>query len=379
MTNLSIYVHIPFCEVKCGYCDFFSVPRGYGDASLQEQYVDELIREIDTRAAPYQGRNIHTLFFGGGTPSLLAPRLLKKIRCALEAYFNWSPETEWTMEANPKTVSLAALENFRGLGVNRLSMGVQSFDDRFLKVLGRIHSGDEAKKTIADAYQAGFNTVNFDLIMALPGQTFEDWQRDLETALSFQPRHLSAYHLTIESGTAFEGLYQKGKLILPPEEEGVRCLTWTRERLAQAGLEAYEISNFAEPGFECRHNQNYWQYGEYLGFGAGAASFSKKPFACRQTNVRDLKKYLAGEWVGFSETIDERTSIGEFCWLALRTRQGIEATRYQECFGRSVQEDFGGVFKVYEEKHWLEKIGSAWVLTPSGLLFADQISADFLK
>ncbi|QQR79600.1 MAG: radical SAM family heme chaperone HemW [Deltaproteobacteria bacterium] len=392
MRNFSIYIHIPFCEVKCGYCDFFSVARGYEDFDLQKQYVDELIREIETRSEPYQGKKIHTLFFGGGTPSLLESKLLEKIIQTLSKYFMWSSETEFTMEANPKTVSLEKLKIIRSLGVNRLSMGVQSFEDRFLKVLGRIHSGDEAKKTIADAYQAGFEKVNFDMIMALPGQTFEDRKKDLETALSFHPQHLSAYHLTIEAGTAFEKIYGKSvgaihELPLPSEDVGVQCLTWTRDRLRAAGLPPYEISNFAKPGFECRHNQNYWEYGEYLGCGAGAASFlkmnqldasSKKTFAVRQTNHRDLKKYISGDWLGFSEEITHKMGMGEYCMLALRTREGVNTQTFEALFGQEFYQTYEKYLKKYQDQHFLIKNGHHFTLTEQGILYADTIVSDFI-
>lgn len=385
MKNFSIYIHIPFCEVKCGYCDFFSVPRGFEDVSLQKQYIDELIREIRARAPSFEGKKIHTIFLGGGTPSLLEISLLEKIFETLKNYFVWTPDTEITLEANPKTVSREKLKAIRELGVNRLSMGVQSFEDRFLKVLGRIHSGDEARQTIQDAYEAGFEKVNFDMMMALPGQRFEDWQRDLETALSFHPQHLSAYHLTIETGTAFENLYNKGKLVLPPEEEGVRCLVWTRERLRKAGLPPYEISNFARPGFECRHNQNYWEYGEYLGLGAGAASFlrliepNEKVFAMRQTNIRDLKKYLAGEWSGFSEEITRQISMGEYCMLALRTQEGIDALCFKELFGDDFVQTYEKYLKKYLNRRFLAQQNNyKFSLTEQGFLYADQVILDFI-
>lgn len=385
---LSLYIHIPFCEVKCGYCDFFSVPRGYGDFDLQKEYVQELLREIDKRASDFKGRSVRSLFFGGGTPSLLAPDLLEKIFKKLSQYFSLNPEVEVTLESNPKTVSYEKLKIFRSLGVNRISLGVQSFQDRFLQVMGRIHNGAEALRTIEDIHRAGFENYSFDLIYALPGQSFKDWQEDLERAISLGTPHLSAYHLTIEEGTSFHTLYEKGKLKLPEEEEGVRLLTWTRERLqrCQARLEPYEISNFSRPSFESVHNRNYWQYGEYLGFGAGAASFVKCSGDAmhrmvdgeRRTNVRDLKKYLSGAWEGFCETIDLKTAMGEFCMLALRMREGIGEKAFEKEFHRPLQEVFLGQIVRMVQKGWLNKIDGGWCLTPQGLLFANDVAIAFL-
>jgi len=376
--SLSLYLHIPFCEVKCGYCDFFSVARGFGDFDLQEQYVDALIREIDQRAPAFSKRSILSIFFGGGTPSLLEPCLIERIFSSLQRHFLWDAKTEITLESNPKTVSLEKLSAFRSLGVNRLSIGVQSFQDRFLKTLGRIHTGEEAMRTIGDAREAGFENINFDLIYALPAQTFEDWRSDLEKALSLETPHISAYHLTIEEGTSFASLYKKGKIGLPAEEEGIRCLTWTRER-CQARMEPYEISNFSRAGFESVHNRNYWHYGEYLGFGTAAASFVKTDRErTRQNNVRDLKKYLEGSWIGFAETIDLPTAMGEFCMLGLRTREGIRNEAFQKEFGISLSEVFPKQISHWTQRGWIESYAEGWRLTEEGILFADEAAASFL-
>lgn len=383
---LSLYIHIPFCEVKCGYCDFFSVSRGFGDFDLQNEYVAALTREIDARSSDHAGRPVRSIFFGGGTPSLLDPRLLERILISLRKHFAWEDATEVTLESNPKTVSLEKLKDFRSLGINRLSIGVQSLQDRFLKVMGRIHSGQEARETVEDAWAAGFKNINIDLIYALPGQTFEDWQEDLEEALQLKTPHLSAYHLTLEPGTSFDALYRRGQLRLPSEEEGIRCLTWTRERLStarcQAPMEPYEISNFSMPGFESVHNRNYWRYGEYLGFGTAAASFvlgapHGLPFASRRTNVRDLKKYLRGEWAGFSEDIDLPTAMGEFCMLALRTREGIGEEAFTRQFENPLRKTYPKELEKWSLRGWLENEGGFWRLTEPGILFCDEVAASF--
>ncbi len=382
---LSVYIHIPFCEVKCGYCDFFSIPRGYEDFDLQREYVQALIneireiREIRDRSARYSGNSLHSLFFGGGTPSLLQPDLLECILQELARHFSWGRETEITLESNPKTVSLEKLRAFRGLGINRISIGVQSFQDRFLKTLGRIHDGNDARRTIHDARAAGFENVSCDLIFALPGQSFEDWRTDLETAIGLETDHISAYHLTIEAGTAFDGLRRKGALHLPEEEEGVRCLTWTRERLTQAGFLPYEVSNFARPGRKSVHNQNYWEYGEYLGFGTSASSFLKHGTGrVRRSNVRDLKKYLEGQWEGFSENLTEATARGEFCMLGLRISDGISERRFLSEFGKGLDEVYGETLRRWANKGWLKQAADSWRATEGGLLFLDEMAASFL-
>ncbi|HEX5035652.1 MAG TPA: radical SAM family heme chaperone HemW, partial [bacterium] len=348
--GFSAYIHIPFCEVKCGYCDFFSVPRGFEDFDLQKEYVDTLVAEIHERSAEFSKEPVVSVFFGGGTPSLLEPKLLGRVLDALARHFSWENSTEITLETNPKTVNRDKLASFRSLGLNRISLGVQSFQDRFLKVLGRIHDGNDARRAVDDARAAGFKNVSCDLIFALPGQSFEDWTKDLNAALALGTDHLSAYHLTIESNTPFETLYKQGKLPLPAEEEGVRMLQWTRARLAEAGMGAYEISNFARPGFESVHNGHYWRYGEYLGFGAGAVSCRS---SVRRHNVRSLKKYLGGDALDFEDRIDRKTAMGEFCMLGLRTREGIDAGRFEGLFGVSLQEAFAAPLACARDRGWL--------------------------
>ncbi len=382
---ISLYLHIPFCEVKCGYCDFFSLPRGYKDFDLQKEYVEALVHEIRVRSEAFAGRRIKSIFFGGGTPSLLAPPLMEKILLALQKFYHWDSKTEVTMETNPRTVSLEKLKAFRRLGINRISIGVQSFQDRFLKAMGRIHSGSEAKKTVKEARKAGFENLSIDMIFALPGQSFEDWKMDLEEALSLETPHLSAYHLTIEEGTSFERMYRAGKLKLPTEEEGLRCLEWTRERLSKAHLIPYEISNFARKGYESIHNSHYWQYGEYLGFGTAAASFIKEKKdqsflrGYRRSNIKDLRKYLAAEWDGESETIGLKMAMGEYVMLSLRTRQGVSEAKFKKEFGADFLETFVKQSEKWKERGWLEKVDKSWQLTKAGLIFSDEVMASFLS
>ncbi len=346
---------------------------------------------------------MNSIFFGGGTPSLLRPDLLERILVTLAEYFQWDQTTEITMECNPKTIDLEGLRERRSLGINRLSLGVQSFQDHFLKRLGRIHSGQEAKQTILAAQQAGFENVNFDLIFALPGQSHDDWKQDLEIALDLGTPHLSCYALTIEPGTPFEKLYGRvgSESALPSDDIALQQFWYTRERLTQAGLEAYEISNFARPGYECRHNQHYWNYGEYVGFGVSAASFYKiPPFVKggqggfkRTANARDLQKYIDGDYQIEIDPIEQITAQGEFVMLALRTREGLSERHFRELFGEEFTEVFEEVLSPLKEQHPSSAVATAtegeaaplhhdqghWKLTDRGLEVADTVISPFVK
>ncbi|MBI2083436.1 MAG: radical SAM family heme chaperone HemW [Deltaproteobacteria bacterium] len=393
----SLYIHIPFCEVKCGYCDFFSVPRGHEEFDLQKEYTHQLIAEIHERAREFSREPIHSIFLGGGTPSLLHPKYLGSIFEALHQHFSWDASTEVTLEANPKTVSLERLRDFRSLGVNRLSVGVQSFQDKFLKVMGRIHSGEEAKKTVHEAREAGFHNMSIDLIYSLPGETLEDFELDLSQALSLETDHLSLYNLTIEQETPFEKMYRSGLLSLPSEEEQCRMF----ERVGELeGFHRYEISNFSRRGFECRHNLNYWDYGEFIGFGAGAVSFIRIPpgppfskwgvseippfskggkggFGLRHQNVRDLKKYLAGQWEQETEVIPLQTAMREFLMMGFRKMEGVSLKRFSELFGQSLEETFPDQLSFLSQGEWIEKRDQRVRLTTRGLPVANEILQRF--
>ncbi len=388
--DFSIYVHIPFCEVKCGYCDFYSVPRGWEEFDLQEQYVACLLEEIDRRSVDFAGRIPQSIFFGGGTPSLLRPDLIAQILDRLRGHFLFDSTTEVTLETNPKTVDRHKLAEFRAIGINRISLGVQSFQDKFLQLMGRIHSGAEAQKTLADAYAAGFSNVSLDLIHSLPGQTLAEWQADLEMALSLAPQHLSCYNLTIESGTPFEVWHRQGRIKLPVEDEQANQLLWTRERLAMAGYPSYEISNFSRPGFESVHNRNYWRYGEYLGFGAGAASFCRgqthgsaptrtQLFGIRSLNARDLNGYIQGSCKIEEDRINDRMAQGEFVMLGFRTREGINLERFQVLFQSDFEVNFATTLEHLKRDELVFKpTDDQWNLTERGFLLADEVITHFL-
>src|ERR671924_899939 len=270
----SLYIHIPYCISKCPHCDFNS----HVVAKIPERaYIEALTRELDHYAGQdaWRDRKIQSIFFGGGTPSTFHPQGIAKILSQVVASFDLLPDCEITLEANPGTVDRAHFVGYRACGVNRISLGVQSFQPRLLKFLGRAHSVDEAKLALGVVRAAGFDNFSLDLIYANPGQTLEELRTDLEIALSFGSPHLSAYNLTIEEGTPFHHEFRSGRMPLLTEEEEIAMAELIEQKLRQAGLARYEISNYARPGFHARHNVNYWQDGDYLGLGAGAHSYKK--------------------------------------------------------------------------------------------------------
>ena len=266
----SLYVHVPFCRAKCAYCDFNSYA---GQERLIPAYADALLREASLWAEAEAAGRIETLYFGGGTPSLLPIAEAKRLVGGLRQRFDVASDTEVTMEANPESVDATHLVALRRLGVNRLSLGVQSFDDAELRFLGRIHDAARAEKAYRAAREAGFDSVSIDLIFGLPGQTVAQWGRRLERAVALEPDHLSLYALTIEETTPLARRVARGECAEPDPDAQAEMYTWSSERLARAGYEQYEISNWARPGHRCRHNLTYWHSEPYLGMGAGAHSY----------------------------------------------------------------------------------------------------------
>ncbi len=275
--NLELYLHIPFCVRKCNYCDFFSAS---GTPKEQADYVSAMIQEIQSYQELSGEYEVQTIFLGGGTPSLLTPEQIEKIFTTIYHIFSVNENAEITMEMNPGTVDIEKLRAMKAAGVNRLSIGLQSAQNEELKMLGRIHTYEEFLETWKLTEQAGFKNRNIDLMSALPGQTIESYEDTLSKVLALEPEHISAYSLILEEGTVFYDWYEKGKLDrgawkLPSEEEEYAMGELTIQRLAEAGMHRYEISNYAKPGKECRHNLGYWDRVEYLGIGAGSSSLIK--------------------------------------------------------------------------------------------------------
>lgn len=365
---LGVYLHVPFCAIKCAYCDFFSVTDP--DADRHETYVEHLIAEI---AAKGSGEPAGTVFLGGGTPSLLAPAQLERILAAVGRAFRLAPDAEITLEANPETVDEAKLRGFRAAGANRVSFGVQSTDDGLLKVLGRIHSAARAREAVAAARAAGFGRVNADLMFGLPGQTPAVWERTLREVLGWPIDHLSAYEMTIEEGTAFGRNPPK----LPTEDDALAMWETTMAATAAAGFGHYEVANYARPGAECRHNLTYWLDEDFEGF--GAAAWGKRR-GVRTANPRSLAGYYAGRPKGFPPASTDRLEgpkiAAETLVLNLRLRAGCDEAAYAGRYGAPPLALFGPALRPHLEAGRLERGAGRLRLTPAGLLVANDVWAD---
>jgi len=384
----SLYIHIPYCQAKCPYCDFNSHAATRWP---EERYTAALCTELGhyAAAAPWAGGEIQTIFFGGGTPSLFAPASIRQILEGAGRLWRLAPDVETTLEANPGTVSLQKLRGFREAGVTRMSFGVQSFAAHHLLTLGRIHDAEAARAALRLARQAGFDQVSLDLIFALPQQSLEEWESDLREACTLAPDHVSAYNLTYEEGTPFHQWKSEGRLRQLPEEIEVAMFTRTQEILAAAGYRHYEISNYARPGRECRHNLNYWQSGPYLGVGAGAHSFSGEmpaevtgPWGRRWSNAKHPTRYVeaveqSGHARAATEVLDARQARGEFVFLGLRCREGFPAKVFCERFGEELAAAFPHVVDLCRDG-LLQCVGGHWQLTPRGVLLGDSVFATFL-
>ena len=384
MAELSLYVHIPYCQSKCPYCDFNSyAARHWPEA----RYVSALCKEMEAygRQAPWRGGQLRTVFFGGGTPSLFAPASIATVLRTALRLWPALPAAEVTLEANPGTVTADKLDAFRAAGVNRMSFGVQSFHPHHLRALGRIHSAAEAETAVRQARQAGFSNISIDLIFALPQQTLHEWEHDIEQACALEPNHISAYNLTYEEGTLFHKLRTQRVLCPLPEEIEVAMFTRAQELLAAHGYAQYEISNYARPGRACAHNLNYWRGGIYLGVGAGAHSYSRagaEDNGRRWSNQCTPLAYLeAVERHGHARTaieeLDPRQARGEFVFLGLRCLDGFALEDLRARFDA----DFSTLFPHVADLcagGLLQCRSGRWMLTPQGVLLADSVFASFL-
>lgn len=385
---LALYLHTPFCTSKCGYCDFNSYE---GLDHLVPDYTPALVREMELWAPAARRYQVRTIFFGGGTPSLTSLDDLAAIFDGLKANFDISPDVEWSLEANPTELTLEHLRGLRALGVNRLSMGVQSMHADELELLERQHSPERVLQAVADARAAGFDNLNLDLIFGLIGQPLERWQQTVEQILALQPEHLSCYALTVEPGTALYYRVSKGLLPSPDPDVAADQYEWTRQRLAAAGYVQYEISNWAKPGRECRHNLVYWRAEPYLGFGAGAHSFfAGRRFANvdapnqyeERVNASYEEKVATGRTelrqIAGGETPDEATLRADAMILGLRLIEGVSLSGFAERFGVRVEDAFGPVIERYSRLGLLETAGDRLRLTERGLLLANEVFADLL-
>jgi oxygen-independent coproporphyrinogen-3 oxidase len=385
--TVGVYLHVPFCERICPYCDFPVVAaRALGRAE-EERYVAALLAELEGRREAFAGRRLASIYLGGGTPSLLTPGSVSRLLGSVRAAFPGDPE-EVTLEANPSTTERARLAGFRAAGVDRLSLGVQSFDDDTLRRLGRAHRAAESHAFIEDARSAGFARLSLDLIFAAPGQSLEHVRRDLAAALAHAPEHVSAYALTLEPGTPFARAVAAGKLEVPEDDSAAEMMLELGGTLEAAGLARYEVSSWAKPGQAAVHNRRYWQRRPVLGLGVGAHSHEPprpgEPFGARSANERALPAYLARvEAARFApperEPLAEPTARAEAVFLALRTREGLSAASFAAEFGAPPRHFFAGAI---EEGLAARQLGETpagdLALTQDGWLFADAVAARFV-
>lgn len=424
MKSISIYIHIPFCVKKCQYCDFLSAPA---DSRAQKVYLRALKQEIREQAARYREYEVQTVFIGGGTPTAVPCENLCEVLKTVFSFYRMNPHAEISMEANPGTVTKEALLSYRKAGINRISIGLQSADDVELKLLGRIHTYRDFQQTYRWAQEAGFTNINLDIMSALPGQSVENYKKTLETVLSLKPQHISAYSLIVEEGTPFyekygqeiEKLQATGEKQpdLPSEEEEREMYALTEKLLAAAGYHRYEISNYALPGRECRHNLVYWKRGNYVGFGLGAASMVEN---VRFENIREMQEYLA-EYAGmpdaepvFTEVaqgdaqvlsneqefslredthseneqelsirenvhpLSPQEQMEETMFLGLRLTEGVSKAEFHRQFGVSMEQIYGEVIRKNTAKGLLIDEAGYVCLTREGMDLSNYVMAQFL-
>ena len=344
--ELSLYIHIPFCVRKCGYCDFLSAPA---DEKARDRYVQALLMEIER----YQGtetadRKIKTLYIGGGTPSILSVDQLNRIIQKIKCIFNFYGDIEASMEMNPGTASKEKCRALYQMGINRLSIGLQSTNDKELNTLGRIHSYEDFLNTYTWCREAGFQNINVDLMAALPYQTVESYTTGLRKIIRLAPEHISAYSLILEEGTPFYQKYNSGCYPLPDEEQERLMYRETEQILAQAGYERYEISNYAKRGYVCRHNLVYWQGGDYLGVGLGSSSYMD---GVRFHNTIDFDTYVNQDaYVEDREELSMQAKMEEFMFLGLRVMAGVSGTEFEKRFGKTMEDVYGDVLRKHEEE-----------------------------
>lgn len=376
---LSLYIHLPWCLKKCPYCDFNShEQRSHAEGGVPEQrYIDALMADLEASLPLIWGRTVHSVFIGGGTPSLFSPQSIDQLLAGLRARLRMEPDCEITMEANPGTFEKDRFKAYRQAGVTRLSIGVQSFDDRFLKALGRVHDGAQAKAAVQEAAES-FETFNLDIMYALPGQTEADLEKDLETALSFNPPHISIYHLTIEPNTYFA----KFPPVVPEEDTAYDMLDRITAKTGAAGMQRYEISAYAREGHQCFHNTNYWQFGDYLGIGAGA--HGKLSFAhriVRQVKIRDPQRYmdaaLAGRALASDEDVKRKDLPFEYMLNALRLRGGFAVQDYLDRTGLPIS-TIAAALEEAQRKGLIERSSTHVKPTERGFDFLSDLQELFL-
>lgn len=400
--KLGIYIHIPFCVKKCDYCDFLSAPSDY---NTMESYVKALVNEIELSKEKMKEYLVDTVFIGGGTPSVLEGNLIERVIEVLKENARISDDAEITIECNPGTVDREKLYHYKKAGVNRISFGLQSANDKELKSIGRIHTYEQFLESYHMARECGFDNINIDLMSALPGQSETSYDETLRKIIVLNPEHISAYSLIVEEGTEMyrrvEEAIHAGRNILPDEEEERKMYYLTKELLSAAGYERYEISNYGKPGYECWHNIGYWKRKDYLGFGIGAASLYREE---RYSNVRDIHFYMESLLNGRSCTVEEKAGecmamterdalhlieenqqklsieeqMEEFMFLGLRMMKGVSVKGFEEKFEKKYAEVYGEVTEKLVAQGLLEQDGGYVRLTERGIDISNYVMAEFL-
>lgn len=378
MNSAGLYIHIPFCRSRCSYCDFAT---GIYETSLTERYVRALLKEIGEWSEIEVPRRVDTIYFGGGTPSLLSPAQLSAIREAIQSRFDVEVDAEVTMEMNPGTVSPEGLSEFRRMGINRASFGAQTFDDRELARLGRSHTTEDTTNTFHQLRAAGFDNVSFDLIAGLPGQSLAGWNHNLDRALALKPEHLSFYLLEVHEGTPLAEHIRKGIQPRPDDDLATEMYEVMLARADASGYEHYEISNLSRPGFESRHNTKYWIGAPYYGFGCSAHSYDGKNR--RWSNERDVARYVALVEQGRKPVV-ERVELtpeevrAEAVFLGMRMMRGVSVNRYQKMFGIDLRESHQTELARFLDAGLIDFDGDLLRLTRSGALLSNEVFATFV-
>lgn len=375
--EIGLYIHIPFCKSKCHYCDFNSHA---GKEALIEPYFHALLQELGYWSHKLSGQTVKTVFIGGGTPSLVEPRHIYELMNTCSRSFHLDKGAEISMESNPGTLSYEKLISYKVSGINRLSMGLQAWQDRLLRAIGRIHTREEFMENFQLAVKAGFRNINVDLMFGLPGQTLQDWMETVGNMVKLGVAHLSCYSLKIEEGTLFGERCESGLLETVDDELDRRMYHEAVEKLDAFGYGQYEISNFTRPGMECRHNLIYWKAEEYLGVGAGAHSYLD---GRRFNNTEGVVQYIGKaarpeELAENAQEIDREESMGEYMLLGLRLLEGVSATQFEERYGTPLEAAFGKQLAKLERKQLLEREGNFVRLTSLGLDLANEVFVEFV-
>ena len=376
---LSVYIHVPFCARKCLYCDFASGPADAAEIAYYMRVLQKEIRSFSAIATLYR---VETVFFGGGTPSFVSPVYIEQLMNLLRNQFDFAERAEITLEANPGTLTEEKLKIYRGAGISRLSLGLQSVHDEELKLLGRIHTWTDFLESYELARKAGFDNINIDLMSALPRQTMASWQDSLKKTADLEPEHISAYSLIIEEGTPFYEKYGEGlgRLALPGEELDREMYHYTKDFLAGRGYARYEISNYARPGFECRHNLTYWTMGDYLGFGRAAASFLE---GRRFTNPAEAAEYWQAARTSYQhfraqKPESRREQMEEYMFLGLRTARGVSREEFKKRFGTPFPRVYEKTLLDFYRQGLLTQEGGRIFLTDEGIDVSNIVLAEFL-